>query len=179
VEPAKRSKRIPNLSSRLPSGSLFYAAEISRKKLCSISHLRNFNDKQTEMSKSVVLLDEDRDDWSLVKETVSEIGLDVSIQYIGASNELFDYLKAHQPSLILLDYNALPDNGLRVLQQLKSEPAWKEIPVVILSDSADPYYKAECYGAGAATYIKKPDSDRGTREKISTFFKYWFEVAEV
>jgi hypothetical protein len=32
---------------------------------------------------------------------------------------------------------------------------------------------------GAASFIKKPDTHQQTQQKIGTFFKYWFEVAEV
>ena len=54
-----------------------------------------------------------------------------------------------------------------------------DIPVVILSDSDHPKFRKKCYALGASSYIRKPDKLGETNKKIGTFFKYWFEVAEV
>ena len=131
------------------------------------------------MDKYVVMLEDDNDDRYLTNETLSELGIDIPIKFFSDSNTLFDYLSFSKPSLLLIDYNATPDNGLEVLKKIKANPALSELPVVILSDNNLPHYKNECYAAGASSFIKKPDTLEATRQKIGTFFKYWFEVAEV
>ena len=73
----------------------------------------------------------------------------------------------------------MTENAKQVLQKVKANAAWSEIPVVILSDSDQDIYKNECYALGAASFIKKPGNIKDTSSKIATFFKYWFEVAEV
>jgi CheY-like chemotaxis protein len=132
------------------------------------------------MNKLVVMLEDDSDDRYLTGEILAELGIDVPVRFFSKSNELLDFLSGpEKPSLILLDYNAAPDNGITVLQKLKSDPATKEIPVVILSDNDLQPYRSESYRNGASSFIKKPASMEQTRQKIGTFFRYWFDVAEV
>lgn len=131
------------------------------------------------MGKQVILLDEDRDDWALVQDSLIELQIDVSLRYISNSQELFEHLE-HQPkpALILADYNAVPDNGLQVIKKLKSHPTWSDIPVFILSETHNDAIRSECYKHGASGFIKKPDTHEGTLKKINTFFRYWFDVVE-
>ena len=132
------------------------------------------------MNKLVVMLEDDSDDRYLTSETLAELNIDVPVKFFSSSNELLEFLKNNtKPSLILLDYNSTPENAKQVLQRIKSDNNLKEIPVVVLSDNDLPAYKKECYALGASSFIKKPDNVKETQEKIATFFKYWFEVAEV
>ena len=132
------------------------------------------------MDRYVILLEGDTDDQWLVRETMSELDLDITVHFFSDSDQMFDFLQSHpKPSLILVDYNSVPESGIDVLKKLKSMAGFSEIPVVILSESDLPYYKNECYAHGASSFIKKPDTMEGTRKKIGTFFSYWLDVVEV
>lgn len=132
------------------------------------------------MSKSVWIVEDDSDDRYLTRETLSELGIRVPVTFLSSSDELFESLAGPElPSLILVDYNTLPHNGLEVLKRIKSHEAHSKIPVVILSDNDLPRYKDECYRQGASSFIKKPDTLEGTSRKIGIFFSYWLEVVEV
>ncbi|HEU4472031.1 MAG TPA: response regulator [Flavisolibacter sp.] len=133
------------------------------------------------MSKYVVMLEDDSDDHSLVKDTLLELSISIPVKFFSSSQALFSFLAGakEQPSLILADHNAVPDNGIAVLRKLKSQPSLAGIPVVILSDSDLAVYREEAYRLGAASFIKKPDTIQATGEKIGLFFRYWLEVAEV
>ena len=130
--------------------------------------------------KNIWIVEDDSDDRYLTEETLSDLGINVPLRFLSSSDELFNSLSAPEvPSLILVDYNIGPDNGLKVLKKLKEHSLYCKIPVVILSDNHLPRYKDECYQYGASSFIKKPDTMEETHQKIGTFFKYWLEVAEV
>ena len=132
------------------------------------------------MHRSILMLEDDSDDRYLTQETLQELEIDIPVTYLNSSAALFELLACgERPSLILIDYNSTPENGLQILRKLKADEAWSGIPVVILSDSDLASYRDACYRMGASSYIKKPDSVFETRAKIGTFFRYWFEVAEV
>lgn len=132
------------------------------------------------MQKSIWLVEDDSDDRYLTQATLSELDIDIPVTFLSTSHALFEALSSSEaPSLILLDYNLMPDDGLAVLRKLKSSEAFNKIPVVILSDSNLPKYREACYRYGAASFIKKPATLEGTQQKIGTFFRYWTEVAEV
>jgi CheY-like chemotaxis protein len=128
----------------------------------------------------ILMVEDDPDDRLLTQQTLQDIGLSVPIQFLAQSDEVFAFLERHAPpAIILIDYNISPDNGVEVLKSLKSHPAYRHIPVIILSESAAPAYVTECYRHGANTFVAKPFTSNGTRKKIESFFTYWLEVAEV
>ena len=132
------------------------------------------------MARIVLMLEGDSDDRYITKDALSQLGIDIDIRFYSGSKELFTALSELQrPSLLLVDYNSEPDNGIEVLKKLKGDYRYSEIPVVILSDSDLPRYKDECYRNGASSFIKKPDSVATTNKKIAAFFSYWFDVVEV
>ena len=109
------------------------------------------------MQKSIVMLEDDRDDRYLTSEVLSELKIGVPVQFLSTSTDLMNYLLHHpKTSLILLDYNSIQENARQVLQKLKGDASFKSIPVVVLSDNDQDVYKNECYALGASTFIKKP-----------------------
>lgn len=128
--------------------------------------------------KLVFMVEDDHDDRFITSNTLTEIGHDVPIKFFSNGEELFSALGHQIPSIILLDYNSTPDTGVQILRRLKSNDNYKSIPVVILTESSVPHFNTECYGNGAVSVIKKPDTTEMTAVKIKTFFDYWINVAE-
>ena len=83
------------------------------------------------------------------------------------------------PALIIMDYNIVPEHSLSLLQRLKQNEQYKNILIIIISENNLPQYKQQCYALGASSFVQKPHTLEETKNKIVTFFKYWFEVAEV
>jgi len=77
------------------------------------------------------------------------------------------------PNLILLDLNMPKMNGLEFLQILKSNPALKYTPVVILSTSNNHSDLKKCYEIGIAGYIVKPLKYDEYVYKIKSLLEYW------
>jgi CheY-like chemotaxis protein len=128
----------------------------------------------------ILMVEDDPDDRSLTQQTLQDIGISVPVKFLAQSDEVFSFLASHEPpAIILIDYNISPDSGVDVLKNLKTNAQYRHIPVIILSESASPAFVTECYRHGANTFVTKPFTSVGTREKIERFFTYWLEVAEV
>ena len=126
----------------------------------------------------VLMLEDDADDRYITESTIRELGYSIPVRFLSYDRELITYLsQSEEPSLILLDYN--PVMGAETLRHLKNHPDFNHIPVVVLSEVASPNHVRQCYQLGANSFIKKPDTADTTKKKIETFFKYWFEVAEI
>ena len=126
-----------------------------------------------------LMLEEDPDDRQITESALLDLGFDVPVKYVKYSTELFEALKAEEkPSLILIDYNSTPAPATEVLKELRSDEDCKHIPTVVLGEGLSEKFIKECYQLGANSYITKPASTKGTKDKIETFFKYWMNVAE-
>lgn len=82
-----------------------------------------------------------------------------------------------RPALILLDLNLPGTDGREVLSTIKANPLLSDIPIVILTTSSNPHDIADCYRAGANTYIIKPVNLSLFYESISCLAQYWLQVA--
>ncbi len=80
------------------------------------------------------------------------------------------------PTVILLDLNLPGMDGREVLEQIKTDEAFRHIPVVILTTSGDRSDVAYCYRKGASGYMTKPLDLGQFSQTIRDFCAYWFDT---
>ena len=65
-------------------------------------------------------------------------------------------LEHERPSLLILDIN-LPDmNGYTICNQLRQDPAWMDLPILMLTVRRRPEEWLRGFSTGANDYISKP-----------------------
>lgn len=76
-----------------------------------------------------------------------------------SGQQAVDYLNSidELPDAIWLDYYLKDMNGLAFMQELKTNPKWTEIPVLVVSNSASPEKVHNMLGLGAKKYILKAE----------------------
>ncbi len=77
------------------------------------------------------------------------------------------------PKAILLDLKMPKITGIEVLRRLKSDPATKSIPVVVLTSSNEDPDVATCYELGANSYIVKPVGFENFTSAVAQLGFYW------
>lgn len=82
-------------------------------------------------------------------------------------------LPEHPPRLIMLDIGMPKVNGIEVLEELKSNPLTKKIPVVMLTASREDPIISLCQQLGVNSYIVKPVKFDSFAEKIRELGFYW------
>jgi two-component system response regulator len=80
------------------------------------------------------------------------------------------------PRVILLDLNLPKVDGLEVLRRLKGDERTRNIPVVVLTSSAEQPDIATAYGLGANSYIVKPVDFEAFSRAVSDLGLYWLLV---
>jgi len=97
------------------------------------------------------------DDQSLVK-TVTYIlkkeGYDVVVAPGGEN--LVGALEEHRPKLLLLDIMMPKTDGLQLLQRLKADDRFRDLPVLMISSMPPEEATVAALGLGAADFIPKP-----------------------
>lgn len=106
------------------------------------------------MKETVYFIEDDTSIHSLLKATLELDGLDV--EGFKDDREFFERLKTKKPDLLVLDLMLPGMSGYEILDTLKSDPKYKDIPVIILSALADEVDVVKGLNYGAVDYIGKP-----------------------
>ncbi|MBW2709313.1 MAG: response regulator [Deltaproteobacteria bacterium] len=78
-----------------------------------------------------------------------------------------------RPGLILLDIRLPKVDGLEVLKQLKDDPQFKSIPIIMLTTSDRDEEIAKSYAGGANSYVVKPMDFEDFMKKVKELNLYW------
>jgi CheY-like chemotaxis protein len=137
---------------------------------------------------TILMADDDADDRMLTRDAMQESRLGNCIRFVEDGQELMDYLKrtdkyatedAPRPGLILLDLNMPRKDGRQALQEIKSDPELRRIPVVVLTTSKTEEDILRTYDLGANSFITKPVTFERLVEIIRTLGTYWFNIVEL
>jgi len=138
---------------------------------------------------TILMADDDADDRQLTREALEDARLINDIRFVENGEELLEYLRrqgkwsapadAPRPGLILLDLNMPRKDGRTVLKEIKQDPEFRTIPVVILTTSKSDEDVYRSYDLGVNSYIVKPVTFEALVDILQTLEKYWFEIVEL
>jgi chemotaxis family two-component system response regulator Rcp1 len=134
----------------------------------------------------VLLVEDNAGDIRLTEEALKEGKMIVNLTVARDGVEAMEYLNrrnghanAVRPDLMLLDLNLPKKDGRQVLEEIKSDPDLKCIPVVVLTTSEAESDILTTYGLHANCYITKPvDMDRFV-EIVQRLEEFWFTIVKL
>ncbi len=138
---------------------------------------------------TILMADDDPDDRELTREAFVESKIANDLRFVEDGEELLDYLhrrgkyvdpaSSPRPSLILLDLNMPRMDGREALREIKADPQFRPIRVIIMTTSKAEEDILRAYDLSAASYITKPVTFDGLIDVIKTLGKYWLEIVEL
>lgn len=137
----------------------------------------------------ILMAEDDPDDRLLVREAFEESRLLNELRFVEDGEELLEYLRQQgsytdpesspRPGLILLDLNMPRKDGREALREIKTDPALRRIPVVVMTTSQAEEDIFRSYDMGASSYIAKPVTFERLVELMKTLGNYWIEFVEL
>lgn len=101
----------------------------------------------------ILIIEDDELLGELLSQTMKKNGYAVHWAHDGV--EGLEAIKAFMPELILLDISMPRMNGYEVLEAKAKEPAIKDIPVIIISNSGEPVEINKVLALGVSDYLVK------------------------
>jgi CheY-like chemotaxis protein len=120
--------------------------------------------------KSILLIDDDRDDTELFKEAVENIDPTISFYSFDDGNEAIEALVTEGislPDMVFLDINMPSVSGWDCLRRLKKTDALRGIPVIMYTTSSLTREKEIAYDLGASGFITKPEDYKALKEMVN------------
>lgn len=131
----------------------------------------------------VLLVEDNPADVRLTEEAFKEGRVSNHLNVVSDGIEAMEFLRregkfqtAPRPDLILLDLNLPRKNGREVLEEIKSDPALRRIPVMVLSTSRADQDLAKAYSLHANCYIAKPMDLDQFRNVVRSIEHFWFNI---
>jgi CheY-like chemotaxis protein len=117
---------------------------------------------------SVLYVEDEENDVFFMRRSFQRAGLNQSLKVVIDGQEAIDYLSGRGrfgnrteyplPTVVLLDLNLPTVSGFQVLTWIRTQPQFRQLPVVIFSSSARPEDKSRAKELGADDYLEKPGS---------------------
>lgn len=129
---------------------------------------------------SVLLVEPNPGDARLFSESFEDatIACDIHTATDGESaldfvHQRNDHADSPRPDMILLDFQLPGVSGADVLSELKSEPALRSIPVIVMTSSASEEDIARSYDLHANAYVQKPVEPEEFIRLVRSFEDFW------
>lgn len=103
---------------------------------------------------SILVVDDNRQVLEQVQHILGDAGYQIS--FIPKGEFLFKRLASGKFDLVLLDLNLPGMNGFELLAELAENPAYKTMPVIVISAEGEDETLARCLALGAKDFIRKP-----------------------
>jgi len=137
--------------------------------------------------KRILLVDDSPRDVEMTIDALQQYHLANEVTALRDGVEALDYMyrrgefaarRDADPAVILLDLKMPRVDGLEVLRQLKADPKFKVIPVVVMTSSREDQDLARCYDLGVNAYVVKPLNFHEFIDAIRTLGAFWAVLNE-
>lgn len=124
---------------------------------------------------SVFIADDDEDDLYLLQLAFRQNAPKCHLQFASHGKALLDLLNraSSYPCLIILDLNMPFMDGFEALQTLRANPAYEQIPIVVLTTSQNEQDRQRALQLGANAFITKPTTLATLSQTIRQLSKEW------
>jgi two-component system response regulator len=132
--------------------------------------------------KRILLVDDSPQDTEMTLDALEQAHLANEVLPLGDGAEALDYLyrrgafagrAAGNPVVILLDLKMPKVDGLEVLRLVKSDPALRTIPVVVMTSSREEQDVVSSYNLGVNAYVVKPLKFQEFSQAVQQVGAFW------
>jgi len=134
---------------------------------------------------SIMIAEDDLADIHLIQSLLEKSPYLEKIEVVKNGQELMDNLNlvkdnlSLHPDLILLDLNMPKKSGRQVLSEMKLDPLFKKIPIIVFTSSDDEKDILDCYTLHANSYIRKPIDLNDMSDTLQHIEDYWFKTVSL
>ena len=134
----------------------------------------------------ILIVEDNPADARLVREVMRDSKILNEIRWVTDGVEAMSFLRHEgkygdvpRPNLIFLDLNMPRKDGREVLREVKADPDFRRIPIVVMTSSQAEEDIARAYDQHANCYIRKPLDFDQFHSVVKTLENFWFSTVEL
>ena len=128
----------------------------------------------------LLVVEDSDEDFDTLREAVQRAGLPHELRRATTGDGCLELLRGEadgsapiRPALVLMDLSTPGTDGRDALAAIKADPALRDVPVVVVTTSANPKDLAFCYQAGVNAYHVKPVRYGDHLQVLIDVLSYW------
>ena len=127
----------------------------------------------------LVLVEDDEDHALLFQRALAKAEIDLNVRWMPDGEQALAYLadsavgRCPRPDLVVLDLKLPGRSGLEVLKEIRANPEFNRVPVVVLSTSGTDRDLKAAYAHRANGYVVKPAQPEAYRQMVRELSAYW------
>jgi two-component system response regulator len=132
----------------------------------------------------ILLVEDNPADAELTRDALHGSRSDARVYVIGDGEDALDYLHrrgphaaVESPDLVLLDLNLPKVKGCEILANMRANNSLRQIPVIVLTSSADEDEVDRLYRLGANCFLTKPIDHRKFVAMMDCVVEFWLGTA--
>ena len=141
---------------------------------------------QTKQSIDILICEDNLGDVYIINNVLKDSTSNYNLHHVtngeSAMNYLHqtgDYQDVSRPDLILLDLNLPKKHGFEVLQEIKTHPDLKTIPVIVLTSSKSDQDILKSYELFGSCFVTKPFDFEEFSNAMKDIEKFWLNLVQL
>jgi len=123
------------------------------------------------MTVDVLIVDDSAAIRKILQRMLGQAGFSLGkVLEAGDGVEALEKMKNETVNLVLSDINMPNMDGIQLLSELKANPEFKHVPVIMITTEGGEAKVMEAVQLGAAGYVRKPFTADQIKEKLSGLF---------
>ncbi|QLG27116.1 response regulator [Halorarum halophilum] len=134
----------------------------------------------------ILLVEDNPGDVRLTEEAFKDACVKNELHTARRGGEALDFLHqrgdfedATRPDIVLLDLNLPGRNGKEVLEEIRTTPKLKPIPVIVLTSSTADEDIVRSYVENANAYLTKPVDAEEFIDLVRTISEFWIQIVHL
>ena len=133
----------------------------------------------------ILLVEDSSDDVLLTRKALKGARIANELHVASDGEEAMCYLRDEldaacpRPDLVLLDLNLPKKDGREVLEEIKGDEALRQIPVVVLTTSAEERDVVRAYDSHVNAYVTKPLRFEDFIEAVRSIESFWLSLVKL
>lgn len=118
---------------------------------------------------AILVIDDEPDNFDVIEAFLTE--QDYQLHYANNAQAVLDNLANLQIDLILLDVMLPGMDGIELCRQIKNQPDWQMVPIMMVTALNTKADLAQCLQAGADDFIAKPVNSVELRARVQSLLR--------
>lgn len=144
------------------------------------------NSTKAQKTINILICEDNLGDVYIIKNFLQNSTASYDLHHVDDGESALNYLQKtkednnlSRPDLILLDLNLPKKHGFEVLQEIKTDPDFKTIPVIVLTSSKSRQDVLKSYELFGSCFVTKPFDFDEFSNAMQAIEKFWLNLVQL